>query len=100
MNTIKFVCFLSLFIAACNNNNQNTMNNDTDSPFAKGSYGYDAAFVKKYAKHVLELEDGNAKVLLCADYQGRVFTSSASGDTGTSYGWLNYSLLSSGEKKK
>ena len=76
------------------------MNNDTDSAFAKGSYGYDAAFVKKYAKHVLELEDGNAKVLLCADYQGRVFTSSASGDTGTSYGWLNYDLLSSGEKKK
>src|SRR6185436_1326075 len=67
---------------------------------AKGSYGYDAAFVKKYAKHVLELEDGNAKVLLCADHQGRVFTSSASGDTGTSYGWLNYDLLSSGEKKK
>jgi hypothetical protein len=76
------------------------MSNTNDSSFAKGSYGYDAAFVKKYARHVLELEENNAKVLLCADYQGRVFTSSASGDSGTSYGWLNYDLLSSGMKKK
>jgi len=76
------------------------MSNTNDSAFAKGSYGYDASFVKQHAQHVLELEDGNAKVLLCADYQGRVFTSSASGDSGTSYGWLNYALLSSGEKKQ
>jgi len=76
------------------------MSNTNDSAFAKDSYGYDAAFVKQHAQHVLELEDGNAKVLLCADYQGRVFTSTASGDSGTSYGWLNYALLSSGEKKQ
>lgn len=99
MRSFFSIYFLSFTFFACNNT-QNTMSNNNDSGFAKGSYGYDAAFVKKYAKHVLELENGNAKVLLCADYQGRVFTSSASGDSGTSYGWLNYGLLSSGEKKK
>jgi hypothetical protein len=102
MNTTNQSFFLSLlFVAACNNNNQNTtMSKNHDSTFARGSYGYDADFVKKHTQHVLELEDGDAKVLLCADYQGRVFTSSASGDGGTSYGWLNYDLLSSGEMKK
>ncbi len=40
------------------------------------------------------------KVLLSADYQGRVMTSTASGDSGNSYGWINYNLVASGEKKK
>ena len=48
----------------------------------------------------MKSEDGNAKILLSADYQGRVMTSTAEGDSGTSYGWLNYDLLASGEKKK
>ena len=71
-----------------------------DSAFEKGSYGYDANYIKNHAKNVIELQNGNAKVLLCADYQARVFTSTADGDSGTSFGWLNYDLLSSGEKKK
>jgi hypothetical protein len=73
---------------------------DNDSTFEKGSYGYDADFIKKYTHNVVELSNGDAKVLLCADYQARVFTSTAAGDNGISFGWLNYDLLSSGEKKK
>lgn len=92
--------FLIFTLIACNNNNQNTMNKNNDSAFAKGSYGYDAAFIKKNANNVMELENGDAKILLCADYQGRVFTSTATGDSGESFGWINYNLLASGEKKK
>lgn len=66
----------------------------------KGSYAYDVAFLKKYTKHSLELHNGGAKILLSADYQGRVMTSTAVGDTGVSFGWLNYDLISSGEAKK
>jgi hypothetical protein len=76
------------------------MQTTNDSTFEKGSYGYDANFIKNHAKNIIELQNGEAKVLLCADYQGRVFTSTADGDSGTSFGWLNYNLLSSGEKKK
>jgi len=67
-----------------------------------GTYVNDADFLRKHTKHVIELSDemGQAKVLLSADYQGRVMTSTASGDEGSSYGWMNYSLISSGEKKK
>jgi len=76
------------------------MQNNNNSTFEKGSYGFDADFIKKHARNVIELSNGDAKVLLCADYQARVFTSTATGDSGISFGWLNYDLLSSGEKKK
>ncbi|MEQ1587697.1 MAG: DUF6786 family protein [Cyclobacteriaceae bacterium] len=67
-----------------------------------GSYSYDANFLRQHTQHVIELQDeqGKAKVLLSADYQGRVMTSSSGGDNGTSYGWLNYDLIKSSEKKK
>ncbi|MBV9963774.1 MAG: hypothetical protein JO072_16145, partial [Parafilimonas sp.] len=76
------------------------MQTPNDSSFGKGTYGYDANFIKNHAKKIIELQNDDAKVLLCADYQGRVFTSTANGDSGISFGWLNYNLLSSAEKKK
>jgi hypothetical protein len=104
MNILKNGCLvlMLLFAAACNNsdNSDNVKVNIADAGFARGSYGYDAAFLKKYSTHVVELYNGDAKVLLSADYQGRVMTSSASGDSGISYGWINYDLISSGTKKK
>ena len=88
--------FFVILIAGCTDGNKKTPAHE----FAKGSYGYDAAFLKKYTTHVIELQNENAKVLLSADYQGRVMTSTASGDSGISYGWINYDLISSGKKKK
>ena len=75
---------------------------ETGSSLPKGTYGYDVAFLKKYKSGIIELQDetGKAKVLLAAGYQGRVMTSTSAGDTGLSYGWLNYGLIQSGEKKK
>ena len=101
MNIMKNVCLilLLLFADACDNNS-NMKTTIADTVFAKGSYGYDAAFLKKYSTHVVELQSENAKVLLSADYQGRVMTSTASGDSSISYGWINYDLISSGKKKK
>lgn len=87
--------FFVILVAGCSNGDKKPQAQE----FAKGSYGYDAAFLKKYSKDIIELQNENAKVLLSADYQGRVMTSSAEGDTGASYGWLNYDLISSGKKK-
>ncbi len=69
---------------------------------AKGTYGYDAQFLRAHARKVLELHDEatDARVLLCADYQGRVMTSTAAGEQGSSYGWLNYELIGSGKRNK
>ena len=68
----------------------------------KGSYAYDAEFLKKNTAKVIELQNaaGSSRILLSADYQGRVMTSSAKGDSGTSYGWLNYDLIAAPQKKK
>ena len=68
----------------------------------KKTYAEDLSFFKKHGGSIIELQsaDGHAKVLLSPDYQGRVITSSASGDSGSSFGWINYSLLESGVKKK
>ncbi len=64
-----------------------------------GTYGYDSDFLKTHAVEFLELAspDGQSKVLIAPGYQGRVMTTTAAGDTGDSYGWLNYKLIQSGE---
>ena len=90
---------LAVIAFSCNQPAANGNASSTaDSSFTKGSYGYDAAFLKKNNSKVLELTAGQSKVLLSADYEGRVMTSSASGDSGASFGWLNYNLIVSGKK--
>jgi len=68
----------------------------------KGTYAYDAAFLTQHTGESIQLvsPDGLSKVLLSARYQGRVMTSTASGDSGTSFGWLNYDLIAAKEKRK
>lgn len=70
--------------------------------YATGMYGYDASFLREHTNQVVELssEDHKAKILLSAEYQGRVMTSTAKGDSGVSFGWINYKLLGSGKKIK
>ena len=102
-NKRKYFCLLSIlfFFIACNNNDKKKPATDS-SIIAKGTYAYDIAFLKKHTKKLVELEseEGNSKILLSADYQGRVMTSTAGGDSGTSYGWINYDLIASGKKRK
>jgi hypothetical protein len=63
-----------------------------------GTYGYDVAFLKNNHISCIELSnnDGKSKVLISPGYQGRVMTTTAEGDEGKSFGWLNYKLISSG----
>jgi hypothetical protein len=67
-------------------------------PNTPSNFGEDVAFLKKHTKVVL-LRQGDAAVAVAPAYQGRVMTSSATGDTGTSYGWLNYKLIQQGVLK-
>lgn len=54
-----------------------------------GTFGYDLHFLRQYDSPVV-LQSGAAKVIVSPKYQGKVFTSTASGDEGTSFGWVNY----------
>lgn len=89
-------CFL---IVACSTARKTTAS--ANANFFKSSYGYDATFLKQHTKNVFELSsvDGQSKVLVSADYQGRVMTSTATGDSGRSFGWLNYNLIAAAQKR-
>jgi hypothetical protein len=61
-----------------------------------GSFGDDVSFLKQYTD-VIVLSDrqGLAKVAVVPAWQGRVMTSTAAGDAGRSFGWINRELISS-----
>ncbi len=88
-----------VFMMSCSSAvNKNTKKMTQEFP--KGTYGYDANFLTKNNIDILELKDTNsgASVLLSPGLQGRVMTSSAEGNEGKSFGWINYSLISSGKR--
>ena len=63
------------------------------------TFGEAVSFLKKRTT-VVVLADAKtgARVAVCPDLQGRVMTSAASGDPGSSFGWINHELLASGKK--
>lgn len=67
-----------------------------------GSYAYDAQFLKENGIEYTELVsvDGNSKVMIIPAWQGRVMTTSAAGDEGDSYGWINYHFIREGKVSK
>jgi len=76
-----------LFLISCQNS-QNSM------AYKKGEYGYDLAFLRKNCKAV-ELVNGDSRLILVPQYQGRVMTTTSSGLKGFSYGWINHDLIAS-----
>lgn len=62
------------------------------------TYGDDVTFMQKYIKVIELSEDSNkSKVAVSEALQGRVMTSSAYGEKGRSYGWINKELFESEE---
>jgi hypothetical protein len=59
-------------------------------------YGYNVSFLKKHV-NVIELWNGDASVAIVPAWQGRVMTSTAGGETGFSFGWINRNLISTGK---
>jgi len=56
----------------------------------------DVAFLKQHSQVVvLSDESGQAQVAVNPDLQGRVMTSTAGGESGTSFGWINRELVAS-----
>lgn len=80
-------------MASCQNNNQQQApaeQSDTASHQA-GSFGYDVAFLQQHDSIIKLLVEGEpGRVVVSPKYQGKVFTSTADGDEGKSFGWINY----------
>ena len=62
------------------------------------TFGDDVAFLKDHTSLVvLRDKQGQAQVAISPAYQGRVMTSTAGGDAGLSFGWINRELVGSGK---
>jgi hypothetical protein len=76
------------FLCACRPSEHKSVSVEN---YKKGTFGYDLSFLKKKdSVIVLKSNDGLSQVIISAKYQGKIFTSTAAGDTGKSFGWINY----------
>ena len=64
------------------------------------TFSDDLAFLEKHAEPVV-LADGprRAKMIVSPKLQGRIMTSTAAGDGGLSFGWINRALIASGRRE-
>ena len=62
------------------------------------TFGDEVAFLKQHTDVVvLSNKAKKTEVVVAPAWQGRVMTSTADGDAGASYGWINRSLIASGK---
>jgi hypothetical protein len=104
MESIKNIHFLTLIallsVFGCSTQDSTTRKiNKKMKESIELSYGDDKSFLKTYCD-LIELSEGDSRILLSKDCQGRVFTSTATGDKGISFGWINYKLFQSNNKSE
>lgn len=91
LSLISLGLAILLVLVGCNNSNTSPANN----------FGGDKAFLQKHTDAVvLTNASGTNQVVVVPEYQGRVMTSSSTGDQGLSFGWVNYKLIASGKLVK
>jgi hypothetical protein len=81
-----FTVLLLLFMVSCQSPAP------TAKPYPKGSFGYDLDFLRRHDSIVV-LQRGEAALALSPKYQAKVFTSTAAGLEGLSFGWIHYAAF-------
>lgn len=90
MMTRKFITIITAFMTlACNNDETSKAGAAAEEP-ANGTFAYDLKFLSSKDSGLVRLSDGSSAILVSPEYQAKVFTSTASGDSGKSFGWINY----------
>jgi len=90
------MAMLLALIACSSHDTTNETSMEAPTP---GTFGYDLDFLQKQDSSLIVLTNAErtAQVLVSGRYQGKVFTSTADGAAGRSFGWINYEAFS-GEK--
>jgi hypothetical protein len=99
MKTISLVLSITLLFLSCTGSEQAKKNQQKEKDMVTDStkqYAYNRNFLKQYTD-IIELRNNRSALVLIPAWQGRVMTSSAEGDTGFSFGWINHKLIASGE---
>lgn len=86
-----------MVFTGCRNPIKEKSNNNHDmTKDSLSQYALNRDFIKNYVP-VIELTRGNSAILIVPAWQGRVMTSTAEGENGYSFGWVNRGLVSSGK---
>jgi len=89
--------FLFIFLISCGSRRQS----DTSIPFdyPPGTFGYDLQFLRQHHEDIVVLGDDTSgpRLIVIPAYQGRVMTSTAEGNLGKSFGWINHEHIASGK---
>ena len=78
-----------LVSTSCNNPEPVKQEAEQAPVFKEGEFGYDLQFLQKH-DDVVVLKSGSSQVIVSPKYQAKVFTSTADGERGLSFGWVNY----------
>jgi hypothetical protein len=71
---------------------------EQEKEYAPGTFGYDLQIIgKRDSLVILKNKKGNAQVMVAPKYQAKVFTSTAEGLDGNSFGWVNHDAINSDE---
>lgn len=88
------LCLAATLVFSCQSANEKSKDNlkeNTMDSTQKGTFAYDVAFLQqKGSIIVLQNNDSSGMVIISPKYQGKVFTSTAEGMNGKSFGWVNY----------
>ncbi len=84
------------FLGSCNNHNARA-DLSSNNNYSKGTFGFDLEFLKSHQKDLILLKNEDSQIILSPHYQARVMTSTAQGNEGLSFGWINHDLIASGK---
>jgi len=99
MKPIQFLMITSIILASCTGNGKAKKNNIKENTMtidSSNQYGFNRDFLKKHTT-IIELKTANSAIVLVPSWQARVMTSTAEGDSGFSFGWINRDLINSGK---
>ncbi len=86
---LKTLIGCTFLVTSCNNYQTKTPAKDSNMNYQQGSFGYDLNFLKKHDS-IIVLTSAGTQVIVSPKYQAKVFTSTANGNEGQSFGWINY----------
>lgn len=86
LNKLTVLMLTGAILTACNTNKST----DPMETYEKGTFGYDLKFLSERDSVIVLKNSTNAQVIVSPKYQGKIFTSTADGNEGTSLGFVKY----------
>jgi hypothetical protein len=99
MKSINFLLTASFILSSCTGTYQAKNSNLKEKTMTIDStkqYGFNRDFLKNHTT-IIELKNANSAIALAPSWQARVMTSTAEGNSGFSFGWINRELIASGK---